>query len=98
MSLYLTTVSLVVLCLALGIARFNQPKRTIFYAQTLCSRVIGQDGRERDNWTFQSQYSDDLVGRTVGKFCVALAYRKHCRFVRKQEAAQAKQEDSRHGS
>lgn len=88
MTLTIAIFSLLVASLALVITILSSSTQQHFYAHSQCSRVIGRDGQERDSWSFTSGHNNTLIGHTIGRDFIAVAYAKHVRLMRKLEAKQ----------
>lgn len=88
MTLTIAIFSLFVASLALIITILSSSTQQHFYAHSQCSRVIGRDGQERDSWSFTSGHNNTLIGHTIGRGFIAVAYAKHARLMRKLEAKQ----------
>ncbi len=88
MTLTVAIFALLVASLALIITVLGSSTQQHFYAHSQCSRIIGRDGQERDSWSFTSGHSNTLIGHTIGRFFIAVAYGKHIRMARKLEAKQ----------
>ena len=88
MTLTIAIFSLLVASLALIITILSSSTQQHFYADSQCSRVIGRDGQERDSWSFTSGHNITLIGHTIGRVFIAVAYAKHVRLMRKLEAKQ----------
>lgn len=80
-------IALGVSLLALFITITSGSTEQHFYAHSQCSRVLGQDGQERDSWSFSSGHSNALIGRTIGPIYIAMARAKHNRLERRSAAA-----------
>lgn len=88
MTLTIAIFSLLVASLALIITILSSSTQQHFNAHSQCSRVIGRDGQERDSWSFTSGHNNTLIGHTIGRVFIAVAYAKHVRLMRKLEAKQ----------
>lgn len=88
MTLTIAIFALFVASLALIIKILSASTRQHFYAYSQCSRVIGRDDQERDSWSFRSEHKNTLIGHTIGRLFIAVAYAKHARMIRKCEAKQ----------
>lgn len=88
MTLTIAIFALLVASLALIITILSSSTQQHFYAHSQCSRVIGRDGQERDSWSFSSRHKNTLIGHTIGRIFIAVAYAKHVRMTRKLEAKQ----------
>lgn len=88
MTLTIAIFALFVASFALIITLLSASTQKQFYAHSQCSRVIGRDGQERDSWSFSSGHKNTLIGCTIGRLFIAVAYAKHARMVRKLEAKQ----------
>ncbi len=88
MTLTIAIFSLLVASLALIITILSSSTQQHFHTHSQCSRVIGRDGQERDSWSFTSGHNNTLIGHTIGRVFIAVAYAKHARLMRKLEAKQ----------
>ncbi len=88
MILYIAVFALFVASLALIITFLSSSTQQHFYAHSQCSRVIGRDGQERDSWSFSSGHNNTLIGYTLVRLFIAVAYAKHVRMTRKLDAKQ----------
>jgi hypothetical protein len=52
-----------------------------FYAYSTCCKEIGDDGKERDRWSFSSGHSYSWIGRNIGPIAIFFAQIKHNRLV-----------------
>lgn len=83
MTLTIAIFALFVASFALIITIRSASIKQHFYAHSKCSRVIGRDGQERDSWSFTSGHKHTLIGYSIGRLFIAVAYAKHARTVRK---------------
>lgn len=88
MTLAIAIFALFVASLALIITILSTSTQQHYYAYSQCSRVIGRDGQERDSWSFTSGHKNTLIGYTIGRLFIAVAYAKHALMVRRLEAKQ----------
>lgn len=88
MTLTIAIFALFAASLALNITILHASTQQHFYANSQCSHVIGRDSQERDSWSFSSGHKNTLIGHTIGRLFIAVAYAKHTRMIRKLEAKQ----------
>lgn len=87
MDLLISSLALVVALIALAVTLPSQQTQQHYHAHTECRRVIGHDGRERDQWSFSGGWANTLIGQTVGRVYVGLASARFDRQQRKRDAA-----------
>ena len=86
MSLVISILALFVALIALAATLASRQTQQHFHAYTDCRRVIGHDGRERDQWSFSGGWANTLIGQTVGRVYVGLASARFDRQQRKRKA------------
>ncbi|MCU6502249.1 hypothetical protein LPN04_31090 [Rugamonas sp. A1-17] len=84
MELTLSVCALVLAICALLITVASRSTRQHFDAYSQCRLEVGQDGQERESWSFHSSRANTLVGTTVGRVYIALAAAKFDRAERRR--------------
>jgi hypothetical protein len=88
MTLTIAIFALLAASLALIVTILGSSTQQHFYVHSQCSRVIGLNGQERDSRSFSSRHKNTLIGHTIGRIFIAVAYAKHVRMARKLETKQ----------
>lgn len=87
MDISIASVALAVALVALAVVLASKQTRQHFHAYSECRRVVGMDGKERDDWSFSAWRANTLVGNTIGHVFVAFASARFDRQERKRRAA-----------
>lgn len=83
----ISSLALVVALISLSVTLASRQTQQHFHVHTECRRVVGHDGRERDQWSFSGGWANTLIGQTVGRVYVGLASARFDRRQRKRDAA-----------
>lgn len=87
MDTIIASIALTVALVALVVILASKQTRQHFHAYSECRRVVGIDGKERDDWSFSAWRANTLVGNTIGRVFVAFASARFDRQDRKRRAA-----------